>query len=204
MNPLLLGLLIGAAFGAVLVLTGLSNPRLILGMLRLRNLHLFKLLVTAIGVGIAGIALLDSAGLAHTGVKTTHVLANLGGGAIFGLGFALAGYCPGTALAGAAEGRRDAIFAVLGGLLGTAAFAAVYETVLPILIEPLTLGKATLPSILGVSPLWLALPIGAGVGVLAWAWISAERRGAIPAEPHFPIVAERKPSERRPPRKLTA
>lgn len=170
MNPLFLGLLIGLAFGAILVVSGLSNPRLIIDMLRLRNLHLLKALVTALGVGIAGIALLDSAGLAHTGVKTTHVLANLGGGALFGIGFALAGYCPGTALAGVAEGRRDAIFTVLGGLFGAAVFSASYIALKPILIEPLTLGKLTLPSVLGLPALAVALPLGAVVAGLVYLW----------------------------------
>jgi uncharacterized membrane protein YedE/YeeE len=140
MNLLVPGLLIGAAFGAILVLSGLSNPRLIVGMLRLSDFRLLKLLVTALATGIAGIALLDAAGLAHLGVKGTHVIANLVGGAIFGVGFAVAAYCPGTALAGAVEGRRDALFAVLGGLLGTAVFTAAYGFVKPALIEPLSLG----------------------------------------------------------------
>lgn len=177
MNPLFLGLLIGLAFGAILVVSGLSNPKLIIGMLRLKDLHLLKVLVTALGVGIAGISLLDSAGLAHTGVKTTHVLANLGGGALFGIGFAIAGYCPGTALAGAAEGRRDAIFTILGGLFGAALFSASYTALKPILIEPLTLGKLTLPSLLGLPALAVALPLGALVGGLVFFWRKREAGG---------------------------
>ncbi len=187
MNPLLLGLLIGLPFGAVLVLSGLADPKLIIGMLRLKDLRLLKLLVTAIGAGIVGIALLDSAGLANTSIKTTHVIANLAGGAIFGLGFAISGYCPGTALAGAAEGRRDALFAVLGGLLGTALFTALFGFLGPALIEPLSLGKITIPSILGVPALLVALPAGAAAAFAVYKWkTAAETSGPVPAETRRP------------------
>jgi uncharacterized membrane protein YedE/YeeE len=192
MNPLLLGLLIGLAFGAVLMLTGLSNPRLIVGMLRLEDLRLLKLLATALGVGIAGIALLDSGGFAHLSVKTTHVLANLVGGAIFGIGFAVTGYCPGTALAGAAEGRRDAIFTILGGLLGTALFTVSYSALKPILIDPLMFGKLTLPSLLGLPALAVALPIAAVVAFLVVSWRRKDHGSGGPRA-ESPAIADAPP-----------
>ena len=171
MNPLILGLLIGTAFGAVLVLSGLSDPRGILEMLRLRDLRLVKVLVTALAAGIVGIALLDSGGLAHTGIKTLHVAAILVGGGIFGIGFALAGYCPGTAIAATAEGRWDAPLVVAGGFLGTGAYAASYDFLRPLLVDPWTFGKPTVPSMLGVHPLLVALPVGAGVAWLVARWL---------------------------------
>lgn len=160
MNPVLIGLIVGVAFGAILSASGLSDPRRITDMLRLKDLRLLKLLVTAIATGIVGIAVLASLGEAHTSIKTLHVVALLLGGVVFGAGFALAGYCPGTALAAAAEGRRDALFTVLGGLVGTTAFAASYGWLSPRLIEPLSYGKPTLFSWLGVPALAVALPLG--------------------------------------------
>jgi uncharacterized membrane protein YedE/YeeE len=168
MNPLVLGLLIGAAFGAILTLSGLSNPRLIVDMLRLKDLHLLKVLLVALGTGILGVALLSSQGLAHTSIKPLHLVAVLLGGGVFGLGFALAGYCPGTALAAAAEGRRDAFFAIAGGLTGTAVFAALYGALAPVLVEPLTYGKPTVFSWLGVPALAVAVPIAAFLGWAVW------------------------------------
>ena len=82
MNPAF-GLLLGIAFGAVLATSGLSDPRRIVAMLRLRDLFVLKLLVTALAVGIVGAALLDEAGLAHLKVKPIHVAANLLGGVLF-------------------------------------------------------------------------------------------------------------------------
>jgi uncharacterized membrane protein YedE/YeeE len=177
MNPLFLGALTGMAFGAVLMASGLSNPRLIIGMLRLRDMRLLRLLVTAIATGIVGIAFLVTFDAAHLAVKALHVIAVALGGVIFGIGFALSGYCPGTSLAALAEGRRDALFAVAGGLLGTAAFAFSYASLRSVLIEPLSFAAPTLHSWLGVPALVVALPIGAAAAWVVWGWRRAARRG---------------------------
>lgn len=174
MNPLLAGLLIGMAFGAILFASGLADPRRIVGMLRLQDLWLLRVLVTAIAVGIVGIALLSAIDAAHTSIKTLHVLAVSVGGVLFGIGFAVTGYCPGTSLAAAAAGRRDALFVIAGGLTGTALYALAYEWLKPLLIEPLTYGKPTLFSWLGIPALWLALPLGALAAWLVLHWLRAE------------------------------
>jgi uncharacterized membrane protein YedE/YeeE len=174
MNPLFSGLLIGMAFGAILFASGLSDPRRILGMLRLQDLHLLKVLVTAIAVGIVGIALLSCFGAAHTSIKTLHVLAVSAGGVLFGIGFAVTGYCPGTSLAAAATGRRDALFVVAGGLTGSALYAVSYAWLKPLLLEPLTYGKPTLFSWLGIPALWVALPLGALAAWSVFLWLRAE------------------------------
>ena len=176
MNPLVSGLLIGMAFGAILLASGLSDPRGIVDMLRLKDLRLLKVLVTALGVGMVGVALLSTLGAAHTSIKTLHVLAVIAGGVVFGLGFAVTGYCPGTSLAGAAAGRRDAFYVIAGGLAGTALYAWVYPWLKPLLIEPLTFGKPTLFSWLGVPALAVALPLGAVVAAFGFAWWRTERR----------------------------
>jgi uncharacterized membrane protein YedE/YeeE len=190
MNPLVLGLLIGMAFGAILSLSGLSDPRRIIEMLRLRDLHLLKLLVVAIATGIVGIALLDTAGMAHTSIKTLHILAILVGGAVFGLGFAIAGYCPGTSLAAAAEGRRDALFTVAGGLAGAGVHAALYAWFLPRIVEPLSFGQPTLHSWLGLPSVAVAVPLGGCLFWVAYRWwrgersaVATDRSGAARAGP---------------------
>lgn len=182
MNPLLLGLLIGTAFGAILFASGLADPRRIVGMLRLRDLWLLRVLVTALAVGIVGVALLSSAGAAHTSIKTLHVLALIAGGALFGTGFAITGYCPGTSLAAAAAGRRDAFFVVAGGLAGTWAYALAHDALRPLLVDPLTYGKPTLFSWFGVPALVVALPIGALCAWLIVRWRRAEHQPPRQAE----------------------
>ncbi len=48
------------------------------------------------------------------------------GGAIFGLGWAMSGFCPGTGVAGAGSGRIDAFFFLAGGLVGTGMYTVMY------------------------------------------------------------------------------
>ena len=48
-------------------------------------------------------------------VPATYIVGNLVGGLIFGVGMALAGFCPGTCAAGAGEGKLDYL---IPGLLG--------------------------------------------------------------------------------------
>lgn len=124
MLEIVLALVIGGAFGFVLDRVGATNPNYIIGMLRLGNLHLMKTILLAIGVS----SMLMFAGLltglidpGHLSVKAAY-LGVFVGGALLGLGFAAAGYCPGTGLAAAATGRSDALFFVIGGLVGAAAY----------------------------------------------------------------------------------
>lgn len=84
-------------------------------------------------IGIASIAMFSGllAGLidpSHLSIKTAYTGVFLGG-ALLGVGFAVAGYCPGTGLAAAATGRKDAWFFVAGGLAGAAAYMTSYEWV---------------------------------------------------------------------------
>jgi uncharacterized membrane protein YedE/YeeE len=125
---IILAIAIGGLFGFVLHKAGATDPQYILGMLRLRNLHLMKTILLAVGVSSLGLFLLLALGVDVPGklsVKPSH-LGVLLGGAIFGVGFALAGYCPGTGVCAAGTGRRDALFFVGGGLLGALAYTLVH------------------------------------------------------------------------------
>jgi uncharacterized membrane protein YedE/YeeE len=125
---ILLAILLGALFGFALHKAGATDPQYILGMLRLSNLHLMKTILLAVGVSSLGLFLLLALGAGPAGnlsIKASHVCV-LVGGAIFGLGFALAGYCPGTALCAAGAGRRDALSFIAGGLLGAGLYTAVF------------------------------------------------------------------------------
>jgi uncharacterized membrane protein YedE/YeeE len=128
-----------------------SAPDRIIGTLTLRDLTVLKLILLTIGVTAAGVGVLAALGLAHLKIKALTLVAVAVGGLVFGLGFALAGYCPGTCLVASAEGRRDAIFTVLGGLAGALVFALVFPAVKPILVDPLTFGSPTLADLTGVS-----------------------------------------------------
>lgn len=165
---LLIGFLIGCAFGAILYLGGATSYRRILGTLLLRDMWIIKLMMTAIGVGSLGIYLLDMGGLAHLSVKPAYLWGIAAGGAIFGVGWALAGYCPGTCVVGSAEGKKDALFTLLGALVGALLFSLAFPYLEASLIIPANFGEVTLESLLGISGIYLAIPFSALLLFLAF------------------------------------
>jgi len=165
---LAIGFLIGCAFGAILFLGGASSYRRILGTLLLKDMWIIKLMMTAIGVGTLGIYLLDLGGLANMSIKPAYVWGILAGGVIFGIGWAVSGYCPGTCVVGASEGKKDAIFTVVGALLGAFVFSVAYPYIESTLIAPANFGKVTLESVLGINGIWIAIPFSAALLFLAF------------------------------------
>ena len=158
---LFIGFLIGCAFGTILFLGGASSYRRIMGTLLLKDMWIIKLMMTAIGVGTLGVYLLDFGGLANMSIKPAYIGGVAVGGVIFGIGWAVSGYCPGTCVVGSAEGKGDAIFTLIGGLVGAFIFALAFPYLESTLIEPLNFGKVTLESLLGVSGIYIAIPFSA-------------------------------------------
>lgn len=161
MQLMTIGFLIGCAFGAILFMGGASSYRRILGTLLLKDMLIIKLMCTAIGVGTLGVYLLDLGGLANMSIKPAYVGGVAIGGVVFGIGWAVSGYCPGTCIVGAAEGKADAIFTVLGGLLGALLFSFAFPYIEGALIEPLNFGKVTVQDLTGISGIYLAPPFSA-------------------------------------------
>ena len=135
---LVLALLIGVAFGASLEQAGLGNARKLAGQFYLTDFTGRKVMLSAIRTAMLGVFWLGRFGLldpAALYVPETFLWPQLVGGLIFGLGFALAGLCPGTACVSAGSGRLDGLAAVAGifaGLLSAGlafpAFASFYAS----------------------------------------------------------------------------
>jgi uncharacterized membrane protein YedE/YeeE len=158
---LLLGLVIGMAIGAVMQLGGASSYRKILGSLLLKDLHVIKLILMTIAVTTVGIYALDLVSLAHMDIKPTYIAGIVIAGLIFGVGFAVSGYCPGTCVLASAEGKTDAVFTLLGGLVGAALYAVVYPW-MGSLIGFANFGEITFPSIFNITNgIWIAIPFSA-------------------------------------------
>jgi hypothetical protein len=157
---LLLGLVIGIAFGAIIQLGGASNYHKILGSLLLKDMDIIKLILMAIAVGTVGIYALDLVNMANMSIKPTYVVGIAIAGLIFGVGFAVAGYCPGTCIVASAEGKTDAIVTVLGGLAGALLYSIVYPAFRG-LIEMTNYGEITIPGTLDINGLWIAVPFSA-------------------------------------------
>ena len=176
---LLYGLLVGVVMGVLLQRARASSPGMILSNLRLQNLSIIKFMALTIAVGAVGAYALSLFMPMHFDIKPTYVLGVLGGGLVFGVGFGLGGYCPGTCVVGAGEGRKDALFAILGGIVGAIVFTFAYGALEPILFKPFDLGKITLASVLHLNPVVAAVGLAAVfIGAIA---LMPTERGAPPA-----------------------
>ena len=114
----------GLAFGFILSRAGATSYDAIVGMFLLQDLHLVGVIGVAIGTAALGFAVLrrtgararDGAALALQQKPVQRGLVT--GGLLFGVGWALAGTCPGTSLAQIGEGRLAGLFTFAGILLG--------------------------------------------------------------------------------------
>lgn len=197
MDTIILAIVLGAAFGFALDRVGATNPGYIIRMLNLTDLHLMKTILA--GIGVASILLFAGLMLGlvdpgHLSVKAAYY-GVFAGGLLLGIGFAIAGYCPGTGLTALATGRIDALFFVVGGLFGAGAYMLAYGSIAGTgLLEKIAGGDATLgtvsgtgyPSVFGsVSGEWLGLAIGVGFVLIAWLLpprLSGGRKVSAPAE----------------------
>ena len=162
-------LLVGVAMGALIQRVRASNPGMIARNLRLENLSIIKFMALTIAVGTILVYLLNLVVPMHFDIKPTYVVGVLVGGLVFGVGFGVGGYCPGTCVVGFGEGRKDAIWAILGGIVGALAFTLAYTTVVAPMNKLMDLGKITLADVLHAPAIVVALVLAAVfIGVISW------------------------------------
>ncbi len=156
------GLLVGIAMGALIQRVRASSPAVILQNLRLENLGIIKFMATTIAVGMITVYTLALfiPEVLHFDIKPTYLVGVLAGGLIFGVGFGLGGYCPGTCVVGIGEGRRDAWFALGGGVVGALVFTLVYESLIAPIVKMMDFGRITVQDVLHVPAIAAALVIG--------------------------------------------
>ncbi|HEY2012650.1 MAG TPA: YeeE/YedE thiosulfate transporter family protein [Bryobacteraceae bacterium] len=151
---LALGLVTGFIFGFLLQKGHVTRYPVIVGQFLLRDFTVLKTMLTAVLVGGIGVYGLKAFGAASLHVKPAQLAAVSIGGLVFGVGMVLLGYCPGTGVAAAAEGKKDAIFGVLGMLLGALFFAGQFAYLGKNLLTWFDFGPVTLPELLHI-PAWL-------------------------------------------------
>ncbi len=149
---LAVAVILGFFFGLSLERGGLGNPHKLTGVFYLRDFAVPKAMFTAILVSSVGLYLLGDLKLLDIGkiwIVPTFFWPQLAGGFLFGLGYLVAGYCPGTAVAAVGSGRIDALVTILGMIAGSLLFAVVYP-VLENFYMSSGMGTATLQGLLGV------------------------------------------------------
>ena len=120
---LLQALVFGFAFGFLLQKGGVAKFDILVGVLLLEKFTVVKVMLSAIVVGMAGAYLLHRLNVLQLQVKETILGANLIGGLLFGVGFGLIAYCPGTDAAAVGQGNYDALVGILGMVFGSYLFA---------------------------------------------------------------------------------
>ncbi len=104
--------------------------------------------------------MLNGFGLTDLYPKPTLYGADIVGGALLGVGVALAGSCPGATLAQIGAGYRDAIFTLAGGVAGAVAFGYAEPALRPVLLSGGP-GQITFATLTGISYWVLALGLAA-------------------------------------------
>ncbi len=156
MTELVYGLVTGILFGFCLQKGRVLRYDKQLGALRLGDFTIVKFMLSHVVVAMVGVYLLYDLGLVKLAVKPTVLGGVVIGGLIFGLGWGLTGYCPGTAVAALGEGRLDAAWAILGMLAGAGLYAEAFPWLKVTVLTWGDFGKITLPQMLGLNH-WLVI-----------------------------------------------
>ena len=146
-SQLLSGLLFGVIFGFLLQKAGVAKYHILLGVLLLEDFTVVKVMLTAIIVGTIGVFSLHAMSVVNLHIKPTRYAANIIGGLIFGIGFGLLGYCPGTGAAALGQGNWDAIAGVLGLMMGSYLFAEASRWLGRTVMKQGDRGKLMLPEL---------------------------------------------------------
>jgi uncharacterized membrane protein YedE/YeeE len=171
---LLYGLITGIIFGFLLQKARVIRYDKQLGALRLIDMTIVKFMLSTILVAMVGTYLLKDLGLVKLSIKPTILGSVILGGLIFGIGWGFLGYCPGTSAGALGEGRYDAIWGIIGMLVGAGVYAEAYPSMKKTVLTWGDLGKITFPQILGVNH-WIIIAIVVIGGLLLFRWF--EKKG---------------------------
>lgn len=128
----LLYLVLGTVFGFALSRSGAADYDYIQAMFLFENLQLYGIIGTAVVLTAPGLWLIQRRGRTLGGAPIAVDLKGLNrgtvvGGLLFGVGWSIAGMCPGPILVNIGEGKLYALAALAGALTGAGLFGALYE-----------------------------------------------------------------------------
>ncbi len=167
---LIIGFGIGILFGFLLQKGGVTNYDVIIGQLLLIDFTVVKIMLSAMVTGMIGVHSLRALGLAQLHPKSGSFGQIVIGGLIFGVGFALLGYCPGTLAGAVGQGSLDALLGgITGVLIGAGLFAQVFPRLEKRILSKGHFGEMTWPQLLKVNPWWIIPPVAiGGIALLIW------------------------------------
>lgn len=119
-------LFVGIFFGIILVKSEAVSWYRIYEMFKFQSFHMYGIIGSAVLLGALSVALIKRSGLKSIEGKTINIIPKekgfvryLLGGSIFGLGWALAGACPGPMYILVGTGVFSMLIVIAAALLGT-------------------------------------------------------------------------------------
>jgi uncharacterized protein len=177
---LAIALALGVGFGFSLERAGFGSARKLTAVFYLWDMAVVKVMFTAIVTAMVGIFALSALGVMNVAdlyIEPTNLAAQAIGGLVFGAGFIIGGYCPGTSIAAIATGRKDGMAFALGMLAGVWSYAQ-FTPGIETWIKAGTQGEMTLPTLTGIGMGWWALAFVAFLLFAAWGMGVLEQRFA--------------------------
>ncbi|MFH0960192.1 MAG: DUF6691 family protein [Pseudomonadota bacterium] len=169
---------IGFLFGFVLERAGFGDSRNLTSIFYFRDMRVLRVMFSALVTAMLGLVILSRLGLfdytllLDYSLLKTYFWPQLVGGVLFGLGFVIGGYCPGTAIVGLASGKIDSLVFLIGMIVGVDIFAFG----MPIwgsFYQSSDMGRITLWQYFGTSMETMALIITvAALGAFVLAWVA--------------------------------
>jgi hypothetical protein len=147
---LVIAFVIGIGFGFFLERAGFGSARKLTAQFYFTDMAVFKVMFTAIITAMLGLFYLGWMGfldLSLVYLTPTYLLPQIVGGLILGIGFAIGGYCPGTACVAVSSAKIDAILFIAGVLCGIFAFGEAFP-LLKTFFNATPMGTITLPQLL--------------------------------------------------------
>jgi len=171
---LVYGLITGILFGILMQKAQVLRYDRQIGALRLLDMTIVKFMLSAIIVASIGIYLFRDLGLIKLSMKSTSIGAQVVGGLLFGAGWGLLGYCPGTAAGAFGEGRMDGLWGILGMLCGGALYAEIHPFMDAHIIRIGDYGKIGLPQLTGLNH-WVIILVLAVLSILLFRFFERKK-----------------------------
>ena len=158
---------IGFLFGFFLHKGGMTRYHKIVNVFRFTDMAVLKFMMSSLVVGMIGIYFLVQTGIVpNMPITATHVVRNLLGGLLFGIGMAGAGVCAAPVAAGSGEGRLDYIIpGIVGMLTGALLFGLTYNSVYLQINKLATDARVVIPDVVDVNA-WLVIGLFTAVTLL--------------------------------------
>lgn len=154
------GLIFGIIFGFLLQKGGVTKYDVIINQLLLTDFTVVKIMLSAVVTGMIGLYIMQGLGWIKLRPKVGSWGKNAIGGLIFGVGFALLGYCPGTIAGAIGNGYLDAVTAGLVGIvLGSGLLATAYPRLKKGVLKRGYFGNVTLPQVFKVNNWVIIIPL---------------------------------------------